>query len=389
MIVKTDRSKCSGCTACAAACSVGCITMKADAEGFLYPVVDESRCVHCGRCDAVCPAEHPILREDRDVIAWGAKAIDEALRMESSSGGVFSLLALETLRNGGVVFGAALRDDCRSVHHIMVQKEEDLAALRGSKYLQSDLEDSFRAVKEQLQAGKQILFSGTPCQNSGLKAFLGRDYEGLLTVAIICHGAPSPKLWNHYLDHLQRESKDRIAGIRFRSKDNGWRQYQLQLLTKYGKQSVGTAGDNPYLQMFLKDQCLRQSCYQCAAKDGNCGADLILGDFWGVENVVPELDDDKGTSLVLSLTEKGKQCFSGLQALTCIEVETEKALQGNPAYRSSVCKPTERGSFYEDLSRMQFGEMQRKYLRLTPKQKVIRTLDKMHLLQPVCKILGK
>ncbi len=390
MISKTNKSQCSGCSACEAVCALGCITMKADKEGFLYPVVDETRCAHCGKCDTVCPAENPILKSIHEAIAWGANAKDEKLRLESSSGGVFSILALNTLRNRGTVFGAALREDCRSVHHVMIEHEMDLPALRGSKYLQSDLEGIFREVKKRLQTGKPVLFSGTPCQIAGLKRYLGKEHENLLSVGIICHGVPSPKLWEKYADEAEKKLKSGIQAVSFRSKKIGWKRFGLNVITQSGRDRFMSLRDDPFLEMFLRDQCLRPSCYQCTAKDGNCGADLILGDFWGVEYVAPALDDDKGTSLVFALTEKGEQLFSEVSGdMEQIEVDGCKALQGNPAYSHSVSRPPARESFFEDLDNLSFREMQRKYLRLTPKQRVIRTLDRVNLLQPICKILGK
>ena len=202
MIVLRDRSKCTGCTACAAVCPLDCITMQTDGDGFLYPVIDRSCCVSCGRCEAVCPADKSDGTVETEPAAYGVRAKDMDLRLGSSSGGVFSLLAEEVLNRRGAVFGAAMRADCKSVHHVMVEAKEELAALRGSKYVQSDLENTFQQVKAEL-VRRPVLFTGTPCQVDGLNAYLGRTYENLLTVEVICHGAPTPKLWRKRHSRIQ------------------------------------------------------------------------------------------------------------------------------------------------------------------------------------------
>lgn len=390
MIVKTDKNKCSGCSACFAACPVGCITMQPDADGFLYPVVDEVKCIQCGKCERVCPVSNPVLTETEPVAAWGANAGDAALRARSSSGGMFSLLAQNVLEAGGVVFGAALTEHCSKAAHIMVENAAQLSLLQGSKYVQSDLNDTFRRAKEQLENGRSVLFTGTPCQIAGLRAFLGRDYEQLLSVAIICHGAPSPLVWEHYVSHSEKKLGGRLKEAYFRSKKTGWNHFGLHLISVSGKEQYLVAQKDAYMRLFLQNISLRPSCYQCAAKSGRCAADLIIGDFWGVQNVLPELADDRGTSLVLSFTEKGTAAVVRVLAdLNACAVEIEAALRGNGAYYRSVAVPERRADFFRDLPLMDFDALAQRYVPIGKKEKIKIQLDRMHLLEPVCKILGK
>lgn len=390
MIVKTDKTRCSGCSACFAVCPVGCITMRPDAEGFLYPVVDQEKCIGCGNCDRVCPVTQPVSTETAPSAAWGANARDAALRARSSSGGVFTLLAKDVLESGGVVFGAALTEHCSKAEHIMAENAEQLSRLQGSKYVQSNLQDTFRQAKEKLENGRSVLFTGTPCQIAGLRAFLGRDYERLLSVAIICHGAPSPLVWERYVSHSEKKLGGKLREAFFRSKKTGWNHFGLHLVSESGKVQYLTAQKDAYMRLFLRNLSLRPSCYRCAAKSGSCAADLIIGDFWGVQNVLPDLADDMGTSLVLSFTEKGtaaaERILSQMDAYT---VSAEAALEGNGAYYHSVGMPESRTAFFRDLPNTDFNALAQRYVPIGKKEKIKMQLDRMHLLDLACKVLNK
>lgn len=390
MIATKEKFRCSGCSACSAVCPKNCISMKADKEGFLYPEVDETRCLHCGKCEKVCPVEHVV--SDGTVIpsAWGANAIDKKLRLASSSGGVFSLLAKRTLDEGGTVCGAAMSDDCKYARHVFADDESQLAKLRGSKYLQSNVEDTYRQTKEKLEKGTTVLYSGTPCQIAGLRAFLGKEYTNLLCVGIFCHGAPSPALWSEYVEYCNEKLGAPVKDVQFRNKDKGWNQFGLRMETKTGVVQNKTAQKDPYMRMFLRNFSLRPSCYQCAAKNNACDADLMIGDFWGAQSVVGELYDNAGTSVILAYSEKGRRVIDEIKSETELcETTYEDAVMHNSAYTRSVAMPEKRDAFFEDFCDMDFASLERKYVPISTKEQIKMLLEKMHLLEIACKILGK
>ena len=218
MIEVTDKSMCCGCSACAGVCPVQCITMTADSEGFKYPIADPNICVSCGKCEQVCPMTSVETASEKKAYAVRVTQYEQ----DSSSGGVFSALAEKVLCEGGVVFGAAFDDGLR-LQHIKVDDSSMLGHLRGSKYVQSDVGDIYRQVKDELSEGRKVLFSGTPCQVAGLHNFLGKDYPELFTVDLACHGVPSPKVWDRYV----REKGDGLLGVKFRDKSDGWRKYNI------------------------------------------------------------------------------------------------------------------------------------------------------------------
>ena len=386
MIALRDKSKCTGCTACAEICPLNCVAMVPDEDGFLYPEIDRDMCAGCGRCETVCPVEDPVPRANTVEQSYGLRAKDLDLRLNSSSGGAFSLLAETVLAQGGAVFGAAMAPDCKSVRHVMAENMEELAPLRGSKYLQSELGDTFRRVKAEL-VRRPVLFSGTPCQVDGLNAYLGRGYENLLTVEVICHGAPTPKLWEKYIKDIEQRSGSQAERVNFRDKRYGWSSYML--CVKAGGREYGQKIDD-YMRMFLRDLCLRPSCYQCPSKGLERSADLTIADFWGIGNVVPELDDDKGTSLVLVHTEKGQAALEAILPKTAWkQVDTTAALAGNPAMLRSVQKPAVRERFMEDMDKLPFQALAGKYVPLSARERQLALIQKLGLLPLARRLLGR
>lgn len=327
MIKITDKHNCCGCSACVQACPMQCINFEEDAYGFRYPVVDMSQCVDCGICEKMCPM---INREKESIepkYVCAATNPDEGVRMQSSSGGVFTMLAESVLRQSGVVFGAKFNEQWEVVHDF-ADSIEGIASFRGSKYIQSIIGDTYKKARKILKERRTLLFTGTPCQISGLKSFLRKDYDNLLCVEIACHGVPSPMVWREYVRKIKGTKV--LSSISFRDKRNGWKDYGVSLKDVDGKEVYFQhAAKNDYMLSFLRDLCIRPSCVNCPAKSGRSGADLLIGDFWGIEGMYPELDDNKGCSLVIAFTEKGKAVF---ESLDCKYIETtyEEAYRFNP-----------------------------------------------------------
>ena len=337
---------CSGCAACYSACPRRAISMQPDEEGFAYPHVDESQCIHCGLCELVCPSLHPKApREPLSVYA--AKAKDDTLRMESSSGGAFSLLARQIISDGGIVYGAAICGTDLSVFHCSAENEEELSWLRGSKYVQSDVGDAYGRVRSQLDVGRKVLFSGTPCQVAALRNFLAKDYANLICVEVICHAAPSPLAWKKFLEkRAAAVAKGRDSAhpeavidrrISFRRKNCGWKRYSLSLRFANDKEYLLDLHADAFLRGFLSELYNRPSCHECSVRELRSGADITLGDYWNVHQRFPEMDDDTGTSVVLVDSEKGVALINRILPF-CNMAESDYAdvRRTNPAvYRSS------------------------------------------------------
>ena len=341
--------------------------MQEDKEGFLYPVVDLDTCINCGLCEKVCPCIN-LVDSKAPLQAFAAIIPDDQIRMMSSSGGVFSMLAERILNDGGVVFGARFSDDWDVIHGY-IETKECISLFRGSKYVQSRIGTAYRDAETFLKAGRSVLFSGTPCQIKGLKLYLRKEYDKLLTVDFICHGVPSPGVWRQYLNETflypdRREGRGKntvlsvskdipvITGINFRDKKLGWKKFSFVVRGKSaeGGQNSVLLSDmhrkNLYMKAFLRDFILRPSCYFCPVKGGRSGADITLGDFWGIQNVLPLFDDDKGVNAVLLHSEKGMEYYLKINADN-IEVSMQDIINGNPAYIKSVGSNPLREQFFQ------------------------------------------
>ncbi len=384
MIIEKD--KCCGCSVCANACPKDCISMIADFEGFLYPEIDKTKCVNCGLCKAKCPVLLSLKSdnyENKNPEAYAVKAKDLDLRLNSSSGGMFSLLANYVLKKRGIVCGAAMTTDCKSVEHIIIDKPDELYKLRGSKYVQSSIDSVYKELLPIIKSGKEVLFSGTPCQIDGLRKFLGKDYDNLLLVEVICHGVPSPKIFKNYINWQEEKSKAQIVKVDFKyKKRNGWQHYETLLKSKNKRLFLSDHRYNPYMLMFLRNYCLRLSCYNCHAKNFKPRADFSLGDYWGVKNVLPDFFDDNGISLVLLHNEKAKNIFEKLKSeMEYKETDCMTALKYNICMLESVKKPKERDTFFEDMNNMDFNSLKKKYASVSFKQKIKDRLEMYGLLE--------
>ena len=335
---------CTGCAACRAVCLKGAIAMVADGEGFLRPRVDGARCVGCHRCEQVCP----VLQSgepDASPVCYAAYTRDEELRLKSSSGGIFTELAKPIVESGGVVFGCVWERPQLVAIHAKAETMDDLAAIRGSKYVQSDLRDTFREARAALENGRQVLFSGTPCQIAGLNGFLGRRYDNLLTVEVVCHGVSSPAVFEAYKARLEAGG-GKVVDVAFRRKNPGWREAEFRAVRADGSSLCGPYPENAYMDAFLSGLSLRPSCARCVAKTGRSGADVTLGDFWGAEVFCPDLDDNRGLSWVTLHTEAGRKAWARVvNRLISREVTVKDAMRENMCYVRSVRRPLGRRVF--------------------------------------------
>ena len=302
--------------------------------------------------------------------AYAAYSKNDDIRMQSSSGAVFSHLANYILSKSGVIYGVAMSSDCKSAEYIRVASEKELPKLRGSKYIQAKVGDTFKKVKEDLSCGKYVLFTGTGCQINGLRCYLGSDYHRLYCVDVVCHGVPSPKLWRAYAENIQKGKKSRLKAVDFRCKDFGWKEFGVKKVTLGNKQLFTPKGQDPYMRMFLTNISLRPSCYECRAKAYRL-SDISVADFWGIDNVSPDMNDNKGISLVIVRSDKGQALFEKISSeLIYKEVDYKEAIRGNSAENESVKRPAQREIFFENFNNMGFNGLAKKYYPVSLKRKI-------------------
>lgn len=360
MIIVTDKKNCVGCHACYNRCPVKAIEMIEDEKGFLYPKVNKEKCINCNLCQKVCPIlnQRQIENEPK---AYAVKNKNDMIRKQSSSGGVFSLLAENVLQDGGVVFGVTFDEKWRA-KHIYAESKEELQKFRGSKYLQSTIGDTYAKAKTFLENGRKVMFTGTPCQIEGLKAFLGKEYENLITQDIICHGVPSPKVHDKYVEFIRkRVNGEKIEEINHRAKRDSWKDYKIYIKFN-NNEYIQSHNTDLYMQAFLKNTSLRDSCYDCKFKKKNRISDITLADFWGIENVLPELNDDKGVSLVIVNSENGKKIFEQIKdKIDYRNVDFEQAIQNNPSMINSSKEDPNREDFFKHIDDTPFDRLVSKY----------------------------
>jgi coenzyme F420-reducing hydrogenase beta subunit len=292
-----------------------------------------------------------------DPQAYACRNKDESVRLLSSSGGLFTLIAGQIISNRGVVFGASFNHDF-TVSHSYVETMENLEGLRGSKYVQSKIGDTYKQIKGFLSQGQLVLFSGTPCQIGGLKAYLQNDYEKLFCVDIICHGVPSPEVWQKYVAYREKRAKSPTRRISFRRKDEGWKRFSVSFSFENNTEYLQTLDKDLYMQAFLRDICLRPSCHACNFKTLHRQSDITLADFWGIQHILPEMDDDKGTSLLLLNSNSGKKMFECIKnQIVYQEVVMSHAIAYNqPAIKSALQNP-KRKTFFKELDQMAFDKL--------------------------------
>lgn len=341
MINITDKHNCCGCSACVQACPKQCISFDEDDKGFRYPLANKELCIGCGLCEKVCPCLNQ-SNPRKPLKVYAAINPNEEIRMKSSSGGIFTMLAEVIIDKGGVVFGARF-DENWEVIHDYTETKDGLEAFRGSKYVQSRIGNTFIQARDFLEAGRKVLFSGTSCQIAGLKRFLRKDYDNLLTVEIVCHGVPSPLIWREYVSTIA--SKDGIKSISLKDKSTGWRGYSISICT-HGRIFSEKAGQNKYMLSFLQNLILRPSCFNCPAKAGRSQGDIALADFWGIEKLIPKMDDNRGTSFVCCNTEIGLDYFIRVKGISS-PANYDESIPYNPVLTESTKKTENRKTFWD------------------------------------------
>ena len=361
MIKIENKENCCGCWACANICPKDAITMVEDEKGFKYPKIDKEKCINCGLCEKVCPIINN-KSVKREVKAYACFNKNLETRMNSSSGGIFSLIANYILDLNGIVFGAQFDKEFNVVHSY-IDNKKDLYKFQCSKYVQSEIGDTYRKVKELLDNDKYVLFTGTPCQIEGLYKFLRKDYDKLYTQDFICHGVPSPRVWRKYLKETNNKYSAKPKNISFRSKDNSWQDFELKIQYKNNVYR-NTQGKDTYLRAFLNDICLRDSCYKCNFKKKNRVSDITLADFWGIDNIDKSMNDDKGTSLVVVNSDKGKELFEKLKDnMEYKEVNLDDAIKYNMNMVTSVKMNKNREKFFNELDKKDLESLVKKYIK--------------------------
>lgn len=387
MIDIVNKEKCCGCHACFQVCPKQCISFVEDEEGFKYPTVKQKLCIGCGLCEKVCPCLSQSEKR-QPIHVYAAINPDENIRMNSSSGGIFSLLAEKILEDGGVVFGARFNEKWEVVHDY-TETKNGLRAFRGSKYVQSIIGDTYKKVLRFLKNGRKVLFTGTPCQVHGLRLFLRKDYENLITVDFICHGVPSPGVFRWYIqeelykyaaltgcknsvsftpihsipkgDILMPEGVS-IEDIRFRDKCEGWQKYSFVLClaeaSADGKKNTvsfsAIANNNPFLKGFLHNLYLRPSCHDCPTKSLKSGSDVTIADFWRIERIHPEMNDDRGVSTIIVNTSKGHElCAAFIDLFVTCDFKFVKKY--NSAIDNNPQIPSQRAIFFQNNGTKSFA----------------------------------
>ena len=347
MIKIKDKMDCCGCSACASICPKNCIEMKADAEGFRYPQIDMQKCIDCRLCERVCPLLHRPQQQE-PLAVCGAKNKDDEIRLNSSSGGLFTTFAQYVLQRQGVVYGAEITSELQ-VRHCAVNDEEGLVKLRGSKYVQSDINGCYKQARFLLQQGRSVLFSGTPCQIAGLKGFLMKDYENLFTVDVVCHGVPSPKVYEKHLSEIGAQAGEPVIKVRFRDKQQGWKNGQTLFYTE--NHCFGDSKRREtYMRLFLNNVTIRPSCADCAFNNKRSCADITIADYWGIDKQYPDFDDDKGVTLVIVNTEKGRELLNAVQEqVTVINTSFAEGAEYNVAVSKSLGLHPKRAYFFENM----------------------------------------
>lgn len=371
MIDKVNLKKCIQCENCKNICPINAISMNRKEAMFIYPMIDNEKCIKCQKCENVCPVLNP-LKQQGIVKSYAVKHKNEEIRLESSSGGLFTALAKTIIDRGGYVFGAAFQENF-SVKHIGINSKEKIQLLRGSKYVQSNLTDIFVEIDKLLKDGKVVLFSGTPCQCAAIRNFtMGKEYDGdLFVVDFICHGILSEDLFMDYIQYLEKREKSKIESFKFRNKRYGWIDSGPEVIYSNGKIKRWPLYEDLYMQGYFQGLCMRESCYTCQYKNFHSGSDITMGDFWGADVLAKDFYDKSGVSLCCVQSDKGEKLLNVAKINLDIK---EMPLDIIIKYNQGLIYPFKK------------GEKSSYYFRKVEKEGTIKALEKVTKLSKIEKI---
>lgn len=364
MIDVKNKSDCCGCGACETICPKKCLTLCKDEYGFCYPKIEKEACINCDACKKVCPILNMPIKSCSEKRMYAGSNNNLDSKMHSSSGGIFSLLANIVLQNEGVVFGVKLSDDCRFSLFTQIRSSDELIQIMGSKYVQARPEYVYRKVKEELNGDYPVLFSGTPCHVAALTNYLNRKYDNLYLVDLSCHGVPSEKAWNRYLDCREAETGAKVISASFRSKESGWKDFSVATDFSNGSHHSEIFIKDSYGKAFTQRLLFRPSCEHCKFKGLNRYSDITLADFWGIDEITDSFKDEQGTSLVITHTEKGANLIDIIKEkdlAKIVPVSQEQGTRRNPYLFRSVVPHSNKKKFFAAIDKMDFDELVEQY----------------------------
>lgn len=385
MIDKVSINDCCLCKSCYNACPKDCISFTNEVKTFMYPEINKDICIKCNLCEKACPAlNDAMLNAVQPIKAYAAKNVNDSIRMQSSSGGIFSSLAVQVIKNGGIVFGAQYDDDF-NVKFTYVDNLEDLPKLYGSKYAQADIANSFNQAKELLDCGRTVLFSGCPCQIGGLNTFLGKKYDNLITMDFICHGILSDVLFKDYRSYLEQKHNSKIVSINFRDKSKGWENNSFKVVFADGNFEIQNGLDNIYMRCFYTNLAMKESCYSCNFRGFKSGSDFTVGDYWGAEIYHKDFIDGKGLSAITINTAKGVDFYNKIKdTIITKETTVENIAKTNKGLYISFEKHHNRNKFFEYAMQKGNAKALKKYCSVKKSDQCIKVLKGI-----VKKIIGR
>lgn len=367
------KEECYGCGACNNVCSTSAITMEMDYEGFEYPVINKGKCVDCGLCYKVCPYADMSYFSKKEPNVYAMNNVDNQIRLNSSSGGVFHEIAKNAFGKNGVVFGVKLTPEFSAIH-VVGERIEETTAMRGSKYIQSSIKQTFNEAKKYLETGRYVVFTGTPCQIHGLRMFLNKKYDNLLTVDLICHGPGSTKVFQKYIEFNEKKYKKKVSSYIFRSKKYNWTEdYCIEMVFSDGSFITQSGTKDGYMNAFLQNYCIRPACHHCKYTRIYRVSDITLADYWGVSKYHHELYDRLGTSLVLINTDIGANVLRYIQSqFVFLKSKLQYAINEQPCLSNPVKPNPFRKQFYYEFNKYGYGYVHEKYLSNNKVKKFIK-----------------
>ncbi|MHB8077058.1 Coenzyme F420 hydrogenase/dehydrogenase, beta subunit C-terminal domain [Desulfosporosinus fructosivorans] len=382
--IYSNKKECCGCTACMSICPKQAITMQPDEDGFVYPTVNDDLCVECGLCRKVCAFQNVPVTPNVPLATYAAINRNQSVLAASASGGVFAALALIIFEKNGVIFGCAFNNNMEP-EHICVDNPTNIKNLQGSKYVQSSINVTYADAKLYLEQGRVVLYTGTPCQIAGLKSYLSKDYENLITADIICHGVPSATFFKGYINHLESKLKGKVIDFKFRDKSNGWGLIGKAVYEKNGavRQEFIAPITSYYYSYFLKGDIYRENCYECKYASANRQGDFTMGDYWGIEKAHPEIETRNGVSVLLVNSAKGMALIERLgNNLDLTKSTFEQAREQNGQLRQPTAKSYKREAILKTWREGGFQAVADGFYKSNKKQ-LMRFRIKMLVLQPV------